>query len=40
VKIFQFFFVAKPPQSQPSLRRNSGSDRCGILFYARSRTVV
>jgi hypothetical protein len=35
-----FFCVAKPSQNQPSPGRNSDSDRCGILFYASSGTVV
>jgi hypothetical protein len=35
-----FFLVAKPSQNQLSHRRNSDSDSCGILFYARSGTVV
>jgi hypothetical protein len=36
----KFFFAAKPSQNQLFYRRNSDSDRCGILFYARSGTVV
>jgi hypothetical protein len=39
-ELAEIFFVAKPSQNQLSHKRNSVLDRCGILFYARSGTVV